>query len=73
MKIKINYYDNDYQEMTTLTLNNLKPRRYMTSWTWEQLIDYMQEELYFNGIEPNSIDEIIIFSKSEQWQEVIAR
>ena len=71
MKIRIWVKEN--QESYSQELRNLKPRRYMCSWNFERLLKYIEEELYWEDIEKESVEEIVIYNEKEQWQQVILR
>lgn len=73
MKIKVWHKNAKTNEEGCRVLRNLKPRRYMTSWSFNQLINYVKEELYWEDIEKDSVVEIVIFNEREQWQQVITR
>lgn len=54
-------------------LRNLKPRRYMCGLSFEQLLQYIKEELYWEDIKEDDVMEIEIFNKKEQWTDYVAR
>jgi hypothetical protein len=73
-KIKVYYTDYETKEDgCCTTLKNLKPRRYMCAWSFDKLLKYISEELYWNDIEKDLVDEIHIVCEQEQWVEIIAR
>jgi hypothetical protein len=73
MKIKVWYNDREYNEVGLKELRNLRPRRYMCGWSFEQLIKYIKEELHWNDIEEEDVIEIVIENEREQWIENIRR
>lgn len=52
-------------------LRNLKPRRYMTSYTFQELMKYVKEELYWEDIQEDDVVEFEIFDKKGQWTDFI--
>jgi hypothetical protein len=73
LKIKVWYNDREYNEVCVRELRNLRPRRYMCGWSFEQLIKYIKEELYWNDIQVEDVREIVIKNEREQWMQNIAR
>ena len=71
MKIRIWVKEN--QESYSQELRNLKPRRYMCGWDFERLLKYIEEELYWEDIEKEAVEEIVIYNEKEHWQQVILR
>ena len=65
IKIKVWYEDDGkyYSE----ELRNLKPRRYMCGWSFEQLLKYTKEELSWTSINVDSIMSFDIYSEDEHW------
>ena len=53
-------------------LRNLKPRRYMTGWTFEQMVKYTKEELYWEDIKEEDVAYFEICQKG-QWTQIIGR
>lgn len=54
-------------------LRNLKPRLYMCGYTFEQLIKYTKEELFWEDIKEEEITGFEIFNKNEQWCNYIGK
>lgn len=54
-------------------LRNLKPRRYMASYTFQEMMKYVKEELYWEDIQEDEVVEFEIFNKKEQWTDCICR
>ena len=54
-------------------LNHLRPRRYMTGYTFEDLMKYAKEELYWQDIKEDDVVGFEIFDKSEHWTDYIER
>lgn len=73
LKIKVWYNDREYNELGSRELRNLRPRRYMCGWSFEQLIKYIKEELYWNDIKVEDVIEIVIENEKERWMQNIAR
>ena len=73
MKIKVYYNDREYNQVGSRELRNLRPRRYMCGWSFEQLIKYIKEELDWNDIKEEDVREIVIENEKEQWVQNIAR
>ena len=73
MRIKVWYNDREYNEEGLCELRNLRPRRYMCGWSFEQLIKYIKEELYWNDIQEEDVLEIVIVNDKEQWVQNIRR
>lgn len=48
-------------------LNHLRPRAYMTAYSFDQLVKYAKEELYWADINEEDVVEFEIFNKSEHW------
>lgn len=55
------------KELRRVVLNNLRPRRYMCGWTFEQCLRYIKNELYFNDVDVSDIREIEFFDEREMW------
>ncbi len=74
LKIKVYYTDVETkQECCVSELRNLKPRRYMCGWSFDKLLKYISEELYWEGIEKDLVSEIHIKCEKEHWTQVIQR
>ena len=71
--IKIRIWVKENQESYSQELRNLKPRRYMTSWSFEKLLKYIENELYWLDIEKEAVEEIVIYNEKEQWQQNIRK
>lgn len=71
-KIKI-WYQDDNGESCSYEFNHLKPRIYMCGYTFNQLMKYIKNELYWTDIKPEQVTEIIIFNERYQWQQIIKR
>lgn len=54
-------------------LRMLKPRNYMTSYSFEQLMKYTKEELYWNDIEESDVIGFAIYNKEQHWIQNIER
>ena len=54
-------------------LRYLRPRRYMTGYTFNQLVKYTKEELDANDIKEEEITGFEIFDKNEHWTDFIER
>ena len=74
LKIKVWYKDYETnEEGCSKVLRNLKPRRYMCSWSFEQLMEYIKEELTWEDIKEELVEEIVIYNEKEHWQQVITK
>lgn len=71
IKIVVWYWDEQYKENCRVELRNLKPRRYMMGWDKERLFKYIEEELYWNDIKPESVTCIEFKNEKEQWLDVV--
>ena len=69
LKIKV-WFKDENGEDNEKTLSNLRPRSYMTSWSFEKLMKYIKEELYWNDIEQDSVD-VIEFETDYSLQSVV--
>ena len=54
-------------------LTHLRPRSYMTGYTFKQLLKYAREELYWADIKEDEITGFEIFNKEEHWTNYIER
>lgn len=54
-------------------LTHLRPRGYMTGYTFKQLLKYAREELYWADIKEEEITGFEIFNKEEHWTTYIER
>ena len=54
-------------------LNHLRPRRYMTAYTFEDLLKYARNELYWADIKEEDVVGFEIFNRKEHWTEYIER
>lgn len=72
LKIKVWFTDEETgEEDCTCTLRNLRPRRYMCSYSFEQMIKYTAEELYWNNIDVECVTGFEIVCEKEQWVQYI--
>lgn len=61
------WYEED-GEVAREELRYLRPRTYMTGWSFDRMLKYVKEECECSGINLNSVDEITIINEREQWQ-----
>ena len=54
-------------------LSHLRPRRYMTGYSFEELMNYVRKELYWNDIKEEDITCFEIFNKQEHWTDYVER
>lgn len=54
-------------------LTHLRPRRYMTGYSFEQLMKYAKEELYWQDIKEEDVVGFEIFNKEEHWTQYIEK
>lgn len=54
-------------------LEHLRPRRYMNGYSFEQLMKYAKEELYWADIKEEDVVGFEIFNKEEHWTNYIER
>ena len=71
--LKVVVWYEDEGEMVNEEVRNLKPRTYMTGWSFEKMIKYIKEECSWQGIDVTKIEEIILHNEREQWQVVITK
>ena len=69
LKIKV-WFKDENGEDNEETLSNLRPRSYMTSWSFERLMKYIKEELYWKDIKENSV-EVIEFESDYSLQSIV--
>ena len=73
IQIKV-YTQEDREQLTTgTTLRNLRPRRYMCGYTFEQLLKYTKEELYWEDIKEEDVVSFEIFDKENHWLQPIEK
>lgn len=65
--------DEKDDELSLVELPHLRPRNYMLSWSFEKLLKYISEELYWQGIPQDKVKVILIANKNEQWENAISR
>ena len=72
--IKIRVYTKEDQEggYNGTELRNLRPRRYMNGWSFEQLLKYIKEELYWEDIREEDVMTIEIYEKGS-WTNYVER
>ena len=66
LKIKVCYKDEN-NETNWEEIRHLKPRRYMCGYTFDQILKYAKEELYWLDINENDIYGFEIYSDKEHW------
>lgn len=66
LKVKVWYVDEN-KELGCTDLHNLKPRRYMCGWSFEQMIKYTKEELYWKEIDVECVSSFEIVCEKEHW------
>ena len=71
-QLNVWYRDEDGESVKT-TLRNLKPRRYMCSWSFDRVMKYAKEELYWEDIKEEDVIAFEIENKKEQWCNGIPR
>ena len=72
-KIKV-YTKEDMEYGSTGTeLRMLRPRTYMTSYSFEQLMKYTKEELYWADIKEEDVVGFTIYNKEQHWVQNIER
>ena len=54
-------------------LNHLRPRRYMTGYSFDQLLKYAKTELFWADIKEDDVVGFEIFNKKEHWTEYIEK
>lgn len=71
--LKVNVYYEEEGEIIKEEVRNLRPRTYMTGWSFEKMVKYIKEECSWQGINVNKIEEIVLQNEREQWQVVITK
>lgn len=56
-----------------MQLSRLRPRSYMTSWSFERLLKYVKEECYWNEVDLKDITAISIRDPKQHWENCINR
>ena len=72
-KIRVTTKEDAEYGYTGTVLTHLRPRRYMTGYSFNQLMDYIREELKCNDINPEEVICIEIFNKEEHWTDYIEK
>ena len=70
LKVTVWYVDEN-KDLSCTNLCNLKPRRYMCGWSFEQMIKYTKEELYWKDIDVESVSSFEIVCEKEHWVQSI--
>lgn len=68
LKVKIWTTDGAHIE-----LRHLRPRRYMCGYSFERMMKYIKEELYWEDIEENDVSVIEIENEREHWIQTFRR
>ena len=55
LQVRVWSREREYQENSTTTLRYLRPRLYMSGWSFERVWKYVKEECYWNDIEKQDI------------------
>lgn len=70
--IKLNvWYERDGETCLT-TLRCLRPRRYMCGWSFERVLAYAKEELWWADIQPTEVTSFEFVNDTERWVQPIA-
>lgn len=74
-KIKIFVYvmNYDYNGDALIKINHKQPRRYMLSWSFDKLLNYVKEECYWQDINMNMISCILFVNNEEHWEYSVPR
>ena len=67
LKVKVSYVDENGQSVYNHELRNLRPRRYMCGWSFDRMMKYIKEELYWDDIKEDSVTSITIENEREHW------
>lgn len=70
LKIKVIWKDEN-NDINFDELNHLRPRMYMCGWSFEQMIKYTKEELYWKDIDVESVSSFEIVCEKEHWVQSI--
>ena len=54
-------------------LNHLRPRAYMTSYSFNEMMKYAKEELEWAGIKEEDVVEFEIYNKEQHWTDYVSR
>jgi hypothetical protein len=75
MKVKIRVFTEQDVECgyNGTELINLHPRRYMTSYSFDRLMKYAKEELYWANIKQEDVVGFEIYCRREHWTQYISR
>lgn len=66
LKIKVIWKDEN-NDINFDELNHLRPRMYMCEWSFEQMIKYTKEELYWKDIDVENVSSFEIVCEKEHW------
>ena len=72
IKVKVWTIDEN-EEVRSIELRNLRPRRYMCGWDFERMLKYVSEELYWEDIDKDKITSISLYNEDEHWVQGIKR
>ena len=72
-KLTISVWTKENENFYKKELRNLKPRYSMLGYSFERLLKYISEELYWEGITEDSVTTICIACKEQQWENRIPR
>ena len=74
MKLTISvWYKDEDGDFTKRELRNLKPRNYMLGYSFERLLKYISNELYWKDIAKDLVTSICIGCKEQHWEKAIER
>ena len=74
MKLTISvWYKDEDGDFYKRELRNLKPRNYMLGYSFERLLKYISNELYWKDIPEESVTSIHIACKEQWWEKAIER
>ena len=72
-KLTISVWTKENENFYKKELRNLRPRYAMLGYSFERLLKYISEELYWEGIAEDSVTDICIACKEQHWENTIRR
>lgn len=73
IKIKVFTREDEEGGYNGTELTHLRPRAYMTGYSFETLMKYAREELYWADIPEDEVVGFEIFNKEDHWTDYISR
>ena len=73
IKIKVYTKEDEKYYSNGIELRHLRPRRYMCGYSFDEIMKYVKEELYWEDIKEENVVEFEIYNKEEHWIQPIKR